>query len=122
MYEATWLGAGVRVRVRVRVVAVVRAGIRDRVGLIEDVRGHLLRLGHVLDDEVGLRHGGGRDGLLVRVPGGHGVLDAWRLVRGRGSAYLPWMTEVMSARSCLSTVVHTLVRVRVRVRCRGRAR
>ena len=35
---------------------------------------------------------------------------------------MPWMTEVMSARSCLSTVVHTLVRVRVRVRCRGRAR
>ena len=47
---------------------------------------------------------------------------AWWLVRGRGSAYLPWMTEVMSARSCLSTVVHTLVMVRVRVRCRGRAR
>ena len=61
------MGAGVRVRV----VAMVRArvGVRDRVGLIEDVRGHLLRLGHVLDDEVGLRHGGGRDGLLVRVPG-----------------------------------------------------
>mmetsp|Transcript_7824 Transcript_7824/g.13179 ORF Transcript_7824/g.13179 Transcript_7824/m.13179 type:complete len:564 (+) Transcript_7824:174-1865(+) len=58
-----------RVEVRRRGVAVLGHQLlrREAAGLLHDIRGNLLRLLHVLDDQVRLAHGGGGDGFLVRV-------------------------------------------------------